>query len=91
MLEKDIEAKVCKYAKNKGLLVYKFTSPARAACPDRMIINPDGKIWFIEFKAEGKKPTEQQAREHERLRGHNVSVFVVDNVEQGKFVIDLNS
>ena len=36
MLEKQIEAKVCEYAKTKGVLVYKFTSPARAAVPDRL-------------------------------------------------------
>ena len=38
MLEKQIERKVCDYAKNKGLLAYKFTSPARAAVPDRLFI-----------------------------------------------------
>lgn len=91
LLERDIEVKVCKYAQDKGLLVYKFTSPNRMAVPDRLFINPSGKVFFIEFKQYGKKPTEAQNREHERLRGHNVLVFVVDNIEHGKFVIDLNS
>lgn len=91
MLEKQIEAKVCEYAKNKGLLVYKFTSPNRMAVPDRMFVTPDGKVFFVEFKREGQKPTVAQDREHTRLRGHNVRVFVIDNVEQGKFVIDLMS
>ena len=49
MLEKQIEAKVCDYAKERGLLVYKFTSPNRMAVPDRMFIRPDGKVFFIEF------------------------------------------
>lgn len=89
MLEKQIEAKVCEYAKTKNVLVYKFTSPARAAVPDRMLIRPDGRIWFVEFKREGAKPTEAQEREHHRLRQHNVNVFVIDNVEEGKTMIDL--
>lgn len=89
MLEATIEKKVCDYAKEKGCLVYKFTSPNRAAVPDRMLIRPDGYVFFIEFKATGKKPTQAQEREHIRLRGHNVAVFVVDNVDQGKFVIDV--
>ena len=38
MLEKQIESKVCDYAKSKGVLAYKFTSPARAAVPDRLFI-----------------------------------------------------
>ena len=60
MLEKQIEAKVCDYAKSKGVLAYKFTSPARAAVPDRMFISPDGRVWFCEFKREGQKPTAAQ-------------------------------
>jgi len=88
MLEKQIEAKVCEYAKTKNVLVYKFTSPARAAVPDRMFIRPDGRIWFVEFKRGGAKPTEAQEREHHRLRQHKVNVFVIDNVEEGKTMID---
>lgn len=89
MLEKQIEARVCDYAKDRGLLVYKFTSPARAAVPDRLFILPTGKVFFVEFKREGQKPTVPQAREHARLRGHGVTVFVIDNVEDGKVAIDL--
>lgn len=89
MLEKQIEAKVCAYAKDRGLLVYKFTSPARAAVPDRLFICPDGRMFFCEFKREGEKPTASQDREHQRLRGHNVTVFVIDNVTEGKNMIDV--
>ena len=88
MLEKQIEASVCDYAKTKNVLVYKFTSPNRMAVPDRMFVRPDGKIFFIEFKREGQKPTPAQDREHERLRGHGVQVFVVDDVKIGQWVID---
>mgnify|MGYP000293478287 FL=1 len=89
MLEKQIEAKVCDYAKSKGLLAYKFTSPARAAVPDRLFIAPDGRVWFCEFKREGQKPTGAQEREHQRLREQKVNVFVIDNVNEGKAMIDL--
>lgn len=88
MLEKKIEAAVCEYAKSKGWLVYKFTSPNRAACPDRILISPMGKVIFVEFKREGQKPTVPQEREHARLREQKVDVFVVDNVADGKAIID---
>ena len=88
MLEAKIEAAVCDYAKTKGFLVYKFTSPNRAAVPDRMFVQSDGAVFFIEFKATGKKPTPAQGREHTRLRGHNVDVYVVDSIESGKLLID---
>ena len=88
MLEKQIEAAVCEYAKTKSVLAYKFTSPARAAVPDRLFISPDGCIWFCEFKREGQVPTPAQYREHDRLRRHMVNVFVIDNVAEGKLMID---
>ena len=89
MLEKQIEAKVCDYAKTKNVLAYKFTSPARAAVPDRMFVAPDGRVWFCEFKRAGQKPTAAQEREHLKLRDHKVNVFVIDNVDEGKTMIDL--
>ena len=88
MLEKDIEAKVCEYAKERELLTYKFTSPARAAVPDRMFVLPTGKIFFCEFKREGLKPTPQQEREHHRLRQYKVIVYVVDSVVGGQLMIE---
>lgn len=89
MLEKTIEQKVCDHAKAQGFLVYKFTSPNRAAVPDRLFVHPAGRCFFIEFKATGKKPTPAQEREHLRLRGHKIEVFVVDTVAGGKLVIDM--
>ncbi len=89
MLERDIEAAVCQYAHEAGLLVYKFTSPARAAVPDRMFVTPKGTVFFVEFKREGAKPTPQQTREHDRLRGHGVMVFVVDSVKAGRLIVGM--
>ena len=88
MLERDIEKRVCDYAKERGMLVYKFTSPNRSAVPDRLFVTPVGYCFFVEMKREGAKPTPAQEREHQRLRGHNVRVYVIDGVDQGKRVID---
>ncbi len=88
MLEKQIEEKVGTYAKEQGFLVYKFTSPQRAAVPDRLYITPRGKVFFVEFKREGMKPTPAQQREHERLREQGVMVYVIDNVVVGEFMVD---
>jgi hypothetical protein len=88
MLEKNIEAKVCGYARERGLLAYKFTSPAHAAVPDRLFVLPNGRMFFCEFKRQGQKPTPPQEREHLRLRQHKVSVFVIDNVDAGLHMVD---
>jgi hypothetical protein len=53
-----------------------------------MMVLPSGHIFFIEFKAEGKSPTPAQEREHTRLRQQNVQVYVVDNIDQGKDIIN---
>jgi hypothetical protein len=88
MLEKDIERKVCEYARQEGFLAYKFTSPQRAAVPDRLFISPTGSMFFVEFKQLGKMPTPAQYREHDRLRENGVDVYVIDNVEHGKELVE---
>lgn len=83
-LEKDIERKVCDYAKSLGILCYKFTSPSRRSVPDRMFITKSGVVFFIEFKRRGEKPTAAQEVEIEKIRATGVQVYVVDNVDEGK-------
>jgi hypothetical protein len=87
LLEKDIEKRVCDYARELGVIPYKFTSPNRAAVPDRMFVFK-GRIWFIEFKRFGQKATEPQLREHARLQAQQFDVYVIDDVEVGKAIID---
>ena len=89
MLEKEIEAQVCKYAKTRGWLTYKFTSPNRRSVPDRLFVSPIGLNVFIEFKQEGKKPTPAQDREIARLIKQQALVHIVDNVADGKLLVDL--
>lgn len=88
MLEKDIERAFCEYAKKKGCIPYKFTSPARRSVPDRMIVGPNGLVIFIEFKAPGKKPTDAQDREISRLVALGHHVFVCDKKGQGELILD---
>ena len=93
-LERDIEKAVCDYAKlpeHGPMLVYKFTSPSRRSVPDRMFINKRGKVFFIEFKRKGEQLTPGQAREHQRLKEQNVSVYVIDTIADGKMLVELMS
>ena len=88
MLEREIEAAVCKYAKDKGFLVYKFSSPNHAGVPDRMFIAPHQRAFWIEFKREGGKLTPLQERECDKITNCNFEVYVCDSVEQGKSIVD---
>lgn len=87
MRESEVEKKVVDYAKAKGWLVYKFVSPSQRGVPDRIFIC-GGEIFFIEFKAPGKKPTKLQNKVFSRIREELFEVYIIDDVEQGKKLID---
>jgi len=87
-LEKEIEKKVCDYARSKGFLHYKFNSPAHRSVPDRLLIDPTGLPFFIEFKRLGEVPTAAQAAEIKRIQNKGTCVLVIDNVQSGKAAID---
>lgn len=81
MLERDVEAWLVAETKKRGGTAYKFTSPQRRSVPDRLVLLPGGEIFFVETKAPGKKPTEGQVREHDRLRALGFRVYVMDSKE----------
>lgn len=91
MLEKEIERRVCAYAKKLGWRPRKYQTPAHRGAPDRVYFKRPGRIFFIEFKAAGKKPTKLQEQEIKRLRDEGFWVFVVDNVEDGKAIVEMMS
>jgi len=87
-LEKDIEKHICEYGRSLGVLCYKFTSPSRAAVPDRLLITPNGVVFFMELKRKGEVPTASQRVEISKIQKTGVRVFIVDNVQDGKNVIN---
>lgn len=97
MLEKEIEKKGGEYAAKKGVMHLKFTSPARASVPDRLLLAKMPEfmipviaryIRFVEYKREGCKPTPAQEREHARLRALGFTVDVIDHVVDARLLID---
>lgn len=84
--ESYIERKVCDFAKKLGWLVRKLQWVGRHGAPDRVFIKA-GRLVFIEFKAPGKKPTAHQTLEIERLRAEGMEVYVIDDIDEGKFVL----
>lgn len=87
MLEKAIEKKVCDYGTKTGWLVRKLQWVGRHGAPDRLFMHR-GLAIFIEFKQRGKKATEHQRLEHERMTAAGMKVFVIDCVEKGKALLD---
>lgn len=100
MLEKDIESKVCSYAKAQGMLAEKFKTPNKKAVPDRIFSGNGGLVFFIEFKATRKAKTIHsnatghegaQWRDHQRRRKLGHRVYVIDSIEAGKRAINFET
>ena len=88
MLEKDIEAKVVKYAKARGCLVRKMNGFGFSGWPDRLFILPDAKSFWIEFKSPTGKLSEGQVTLIDELRQMGHVVYVVNDPEKGKAVVE---
>lgn len=89
MTEAQIEKKVCEHAKRQGWLVYKFQSPSQRGVPDRIFLKKR-LVMFVEFKAPGKRPTKQQLATHEKFRKQGFLVYVIDNIDAGKRLLEID-
>jgi len=88
-LESSVENPVVAYAK-KGVLVRKMNGMGFRGWPDRLFIFPNGVCVWIEFKAPGKLKN-LSANQKEiigELQNRKHTVYVVDNKEVGKEIID---
>ena len=55
MLEKAVEKELCDRVKSElGGWALKFTSPGQNGVPDRIVLVPHGRVYFVETKAPGK-------------------------------------
>lgn len=77
--ESTVENNLVKKVKAAGGTAYKFTSPGRKAVPDRLVLLPGGRVVFVECKAPGELPRDDQVREHNRLRALGFKVVVLDS------------
>ena len=82
MREKVIEKYMRDQVKTMGGKAYKFVSPGNNGVPDRLCILPGGRIFFVETKAPGKKPTGRQLLELQKLSMLGCTVYpCVDSKE----------
>ncbi len=79
MLEKQIEARLKREVKKAGGLALKFTPPGTAGLPDRIVLLPGSRIYFVEVKAPGKKLRPLQQKRKKQLKRLGFRVFVIDS------------
>ena len=82
MRERDVERYLRERVKQLGGRAYKFVSPGNNGVPDRIVMLPGGKLFFVELKAPGKETTALQDAQIDRISKLGQYVFVVDSKEK---------
>lgn len=88
MREREIEQKLVREVKKRGGICPKWVSPGWAGVPDRMVLLPKGRMGFVEVKAHGEVPRALQMVRHRLLKELGYKVFVLDDAEQIKGILD---
>lgn len=88
MREKAIEQKLRTEVKANGGLALKFISPGTVGVPDRIVLLPGSRVYFVELKAPGKTPSPKQVKMAEVLEKLGHKVRVIDSMEKVKEFMD---
>ena len=88
MKEQNIELFLIRQVCLKGGLCLKMNSITMNGLPDRLVLLPEGEMFFAELKAPGKKPRPEQVRVHESLRKLGFDVYVIDSTAKVKEILN---
>lgn len=80
-IEKKLEKNLFKTVKDLKGYALKFFCLSFTGMPDRIVLMPGGRIWFVELKDTGKKPTPRQEIVISWLRKLGFMVWVIDSQE----------
>ena len=90
-LEKEIERKLVDLVKKHGGMCLKWVCPGWSGVPDRIVLMPGGRVYFVELKRpKGGKIDPLQRWWAEKLRKLGFwSLFVFDEDDLGAFELIL--
>ncbi len=89
MQEKDIEKYLVEQVKKQGGWALKFISPGVSGVPDRIVLLPDGRMFFAEVKRPGAKARPLQLAIHKKLKMLGFTVYVLDDREQIETILSM--
>lgn len=81
MIESDIESRLVTAVRKLGGIAYKFVSPGNTGVPDRIIIMPGGRVWFVELKTDTGRLRPSQKRQIEKIRQRGANTFVLKGMD----------
>lgn len=79
--EKATERKLCEEVNKLGGWAIKLLATQVTGLPDRLILLPGGRVYFVELKSYGKKPTKIQEIVHNKIRALGFDVLIIDSKE----------
>lgn len=88
MLEKTVEQKLIKGVRKMGGEAFKFVSPGNDGVPDRLVLLPGGKIYFVELKAERGQLRPTQKVQLVRLSALGQQVYVLHGAAEVESWLD---
>lgn len=88
MQESTIEKWLVREVRKLGGIADKFTSPGSPGVPDRIIVMPGGKIYFVELKAETGRLSDIQIYQRKRYREVGADVRVIKGMDQAREFIE---
>lgn len=89
MREKEgVEGPVTNYAISRGFIARKLKWIGRKGAPDRFFSSARTGPFLVEFKAPGKPLELIQEREIARLRKAGMTVYVIDNADDGRALFE---
>lgn len=85
MLEKKIEKELKKRVEDIGGISIKLVSQYQNGIPDRLVILPEGRVYFIELKTDKGRLSDLQIYQQNRLRRlkQNVrTIWTCEDIEE---------
>jgi hypothetical protein len=82
MRERLVELNLKNGTESKGGLCLKLLPDYFNGLPDRLLLLPGARVYFVETKAPNEKPGKLQKWVHDKLRGLGFEVYVLDTIEK---------
>lgn len=77
--EKTLEARLAREIQARGGMALKYTSQHHRGIPDRIVLMPHGRTYFVELKSTGKRPTKLQRHAIAQISALGFPAWVVDS------------
>ena len=88
MTESHIERRLAELVRKHGGLCYKFVSPNNPGVPDRIVITPRGRTFYVELKTAVGRLANIQRWQLEEMRKRNADVRVLRGLEEVKRFVE---